>query len=216
MVREEILARLNGLTRKTEAELRSLMQEAGTAALQSDDEVYKRQGLTPSPIRASEDLRKVLQAGYDRTKGTFRNLTMTTAKTATRQFEQALDRAYMQITMGGMSYNTAVRRAVKDLSATGVWAAQYPSGKTDSLEAAVRRAVITGANQTALRLQETRADEMGADLVEVSAPCGSKTGTRKMAGRHLQPQRKKQKVSGFQENNRLRYRSRTWRLELFA
>ena len=174
MVREEILARLKTLTGRTDRELRQLMQEAGGVALKSDDAVYRRQGLNPPPVSASEDLQKVLQAGYEKTSGTFRNLTRTTARTAAHQFAQALDRAYMQITLGGMDYNTAIRSTIKQLSAEGVGAIRYPTGRTDTIEVAVRRAVVTGVNQTALRLQDARADEMGADLVEVSAHAGAR------------------------------------------
>lgn len=174
MVREEILARLKTLTGRTDRELRQLMQEAGGAALKSDDAVYRRQGLNPPPVSASADLQKILQAGYEKTAGTFRNLTLTTARTAVHQFEQALDRAYMQITLGGMDYNTAIRSTIKQLSAEGVGAIRYPTGRTDTIEVAVRRAVVTGVNQTALRLQDARADEMGADLVEVSAHAGAR------------------------------------------
>lgn len=174
MVREEILARLKTLTGRADRELRQLMQEAGGVALKSDDAVYRRQGLHPPPVSASEDLQKVLQAGYEKTSGTFRNLTRTTARTAAHQFEQALDRAYMQITLGGMDYNTAIRNTIKQLSAEGVGAIRYPNGRTDTIEVAVRRAVVTGVNQTALRLQDARADEMGADLVEVSAHAGAR------------------------------------------
>lgn len=174
MVREEILARLKTLTGRTDRELRQLMQEAGGVALKSDDAVYRRQGLNPPPVSASEDLQKILQAGYEKTSGTFRNLTLTTARTATHQFEQALDRAYMQITLGGMDYNTAIRSTIKQLSTEGVGAIRYPTGRTDTIEVAVRRAVVTGVNQTALKLQDARADEMGADLVEVSAHAGAR------------------------------------------
>lgn len=174
MVREEILARLKTLTGRTDRELRQLMQEAGGAALKSDDAVYCRQGLNPPPVSASADLQKILQAGYEKTAGTFRNLTLTTARTAVHQFEQALDRAYMQITLGGMDSGAAIRSSIKQLSAEGVGAIRYPTGRTDTIEVAVRRAVVTGVNQTALRLQDARADEMGADLVEVSAHAGAR------------------------------------------
>lgn len=174
MVREEILARLKTLTGRTDKELRRLMQEAGGVSLKSDDAVYRRQGMNPPPVSASEDLQKVLQAGYEKTAGTFRNLTLTTARTAAHQFAQALDRAYMQITLGGMDYNTAIRSTIKQLSAEGVGAIRYLTGRTDTIEVAVRRAVVTGVNQTALRLQDARADEMGADLVEVSAHAGAR------------------------------------------
>lgn len=174
MVREEILARLKTLTGRADRELRRLMQEAGGVSLKSDDAVYRRQGLNPPPVSASEDLQKILQAGYEKTSGTFRNLTRTTARTAAHRFAQALDRAYMQITLGGMDYNTAIRSTIKQLSAEGVGAIRYPTGRTDTIEVAVRRAVVTGVNQTALKLQDARADEMGADLVEVSAHAGAR------------------------------------------
>ena len=174
MVREEIIAQLKSLTKRTEDELLSLMKEAGTTALKSDDEVYRRAGLKPSPVSASEDLQRVLQAGFEQTNGEFVNLTKTTARTATMQFERALDRAYMQIALGGMDYNTSIRSAIKQLSADGVGAIKYPSGKVDSIEVAVRRAVVTGVNQTALKLQDARANEMWADLVEVSAHAGAR------------------------------------------
>lgn len=73
-------------------------------------------------------LKVVLQAGYEKTAGQFLNLTKTTANTATFQFERALDRAYMQITMGGFDYNTAIRNTIKELSKDGVGAIRYPSG----------------------------------------------------------------------------------------
>ena len=199
MTREEILKRLKKLTGKTQEELKELMAEAGTVALKSDDEVYRRQGLDPPPVSASDDLRNVLQAGYDKTSGTFQNLTLTTARTATQQFERALDRAYMQITMGGFDYNTAVRSAIKQLSADGVGAIKYPSGRVDSIEVAVRRALVTGVNQTALQLQDARADEVGSDLVEVSAHSGARPEHAKWQGGIYSRSGKSKKYPGLVE-----------------
>lgn len=197
MTREEIIKRLKKLTGKTQEELKELMKEAGTVALKSDDEVYKRNGLEPPPIAASADLQSVLQAGYDKTSGTFQNLTMTTAQTATWQFERALDTAYMQITMGGFDYNTAIRNAIKQLSADGVGAIRYPSGKIDTIEVAVRRATITGVNQTALKLQSVRADEMGCDLVEVSAHSGARPSHQAWQGQIYSRSGKSKKYPDF-------------------
>ena len=66
--------------------------------------------------------------------------------------------------------------AIKELSSKGIESITYPSGHVDHLDVAVRRAVLTGINQTALKLQEARADEMGCDLVEVTAHAGARTG----------------------------------------
>mgnify|MGYP002556311768 CR=1 FL=1 len=107
-----------------------------------------------------------MQAGLSRTSGTFENLTRTTAKTAAKQFENALDRAYMQVSTGAFSTDAAIWQAVKDLSAQGVASIRYPSGRVDTLEAAVRRAVVTGVNQTAIQAALERARELGAESLK--------------------------------------------------
>src|SRR5699024_4395985 len=50
----------------------------------------------------------------------------------------------------------------------------YPSGHKDTLEVAVRRAVLTGTNQTCAKLQLARTEEMGCEFVEVSAHAGAR------------------------------------------
>ena len=80
----------------------------------------------------------------------------------------------MQISSGAIDPTAAVKSAVKALAKEGVSAVTYPSGHTDSLEVAVRRATITGVNQTCLQLQEARADELGVDLVETTAHAGAR------------------------------------------
>lgn len=169
-----ILKALSSRTGKTEAELKRLMREAGEETLSFDTSVYRAHGLDPPPLAASETMQAVLTAGYKKTAGLFRNLTKTTANTATKQFENALDRAYMQVTTGAFDYNAAIRSAVKDLARQGVGAVQYPSGHVDTIEVAVRRAVVTGVNQTCAQLQLTLMEEMGCDLVEVTAHAGAR------------------------------------------
>lgn len=169
-----IIKALSSMTGKTEKEIKSLMKEAGMKALKFDDRVYKEAGLKTPPLSASPAMLDVLNAGIEKTNGLFENLTRTTANTATKQFENALDRAYMQITSGAFDRETAVRNAVKELSRQGVGAVTYSSGKIDSIETAVRRAVVTGVNQTALKLQEARAQQMGSNLVETTAHEGAR------------------------------------------
>ncbi len=174
MVREAIVQRLSAISGKTEQELRQLMQTAGTVSLRSEDEVYRRAGQNPLPLRASKELSAILNTGYRQTKQAFQNLTQTTATTASRQFIWALDRAWLQIQSGAFDQTTAIRMAVKDLAKKGVEAIVYPSGHVDMLEVAVRRAAVTGVNKTNGELIEARRKEMGCNLVEVTAHAGAR------------------------------------------
>ncbi len=174
MVRDEILRRLARATRKSVPQLERILAKAAKKALSVDDAIYRKAGLAPSPIEQSPALIQVLETGLRQTKGLFENLTRTTANTATKQFERALDRAWLQVQSGALDHVTATRNAIKDLANKGLATITYPSGHTDYMDVAVRRAVLTGVNQTALKLQDARAAEMGCDLVEVSAHAGAR------------------------------------------
>lgn len=181
--REEILGQLAALTGKSSRELERIMREAGIEAIRADDMVYRAAGLTPAPLAASPAMQRILRAGLIKTRGLFDNLTRTTANTASRQFERALDAAYMEITSGAFSPKEAVRRAVKTLCRQGVTAIEYPGGHRDGMDVAVRRAVVTGVNQTAMQLQTARADELGVDLVETTAHAGARPSHAEWQGR---------------------------------
>lgn len=174
LTREEIIARLAKLTGKTKAELRRLFKEAASFGLKEDDAIYTAAGLSPAPANASPVLLQLLNAGLRQTLDTFQNLTRTTANTATGQFEQALDRAWAQVTSGAFDAPTAIRRAVKDLAQAGLSAIVYPTGHRDTLEVATRRAVLTGVGKTTGEIALARAEEMGCDLMEITAHPGAR------------------------------------------
>lgn len=165
-----LLAKYSGKSREV---IRQTLLDAALTTLASDDAVYRAAGLEPPPVERSEALNNLLNAGYRQTLGSWQNLTATTAHTVTGEFERALDRAWLQVSSGAFSYDVAIRRAVDGLAAhmNGV---TYPSGHKDTLEVAVRRAVLTGTNQTCAQLQLARAEEIGCEYVEVSAHAGAR------------------------------------------
>lgn len=174
LMRQDIVTRLSKMSGKTQAEIRKILQEAGTEALLSDDAIYTAAGKVVGLINDNPALLNLLNAGYQQTAGTFSNITATTANTATQQFERALDRAWLQVSSGAFDYQTILRRTVDALAKEGIKAILYPSGHSDTLEVATRRALLTGVNQTAAKLQLARMDEMECDLVEVTAHSGAR------------------------------------------
>ena len=197
--RDYIVQRLAETTGKSKSEIIAILNTGCSTALGSDDKVYRLAGYNPLPLAKSPALQALIWAGYKKTLGTFQNLTRTTANTATRQFEDALDRAYMQVTSGGMSYQQAVKGAVLDLAKNGLATVQYQTGHVDYMDVAVRRAVLTGVNQTALKIQDARADEFGCDLVEVSAHYGARPTHAEWQGRIYSRSGKSRKYKDFVE-----------------
>lgn len=183
LTEEEIEARLSALTGKSREELRKLMEQAAERSLSADAAVYAAAGMSTADPLAAAGVRAVLLSGLAQTGGVFENLTRTTAHTAGKQFTDALDRAWLQIMSGGFDYHTAIRMAVKDLARQGMASVTYPSGHTDTLEVAVRRAVVTGCNQTAAKAQIALMDELGVELVETSAHAGARPSHAVWQGR---------------------------------
>ena len=172
-VRSNTVATLARYTGKSRAEIKRLLETAGAQTLAADDAVYTAAGLDPPPVNQSPALLNLLNAGYRQTCGTWQNLTATTANTVTGAFEDRLSRAWGLVSTGALDYSTAIRRTVDDLADTMPYIT-YPSGHTDTLEVAARRAVLTGVNQTCAKLQLARMEEMDCEFVEVTAHEGAR------------------------------------------
>lgn len=183
-VRQDVVKKLARYTGKSEAEIRRLMQEAATRAMEAEDEIYYHYGKETTPFADNAPLQALLNAGYQQTAGTFHNLTATTANTVSGQFEAALDRAHLKVNSGAFDYKSAVKSAVDSLADTMKYVT-YPTGHTDTLEVAARRAVLTGVNQTGAKLQVARADEMGVEFFETTAHGGARPSHAEWQGRQF-------------------------------
>ena len=179
---DDILKQIARFSGTSERNVKTLFEDAGIEALRWDDEIYEAAGLSPPPLRQSPVLLNLLEAGMRKTNGLVHNLTMTTAQAWQNAFISACDLAYMQVSSGAFDYRTAIRNAVKSAvdQSTEVL---YPTGHRDKLDVAMRRAVLTGVNQTMGTLQLTRAEEMGCDLVETTAHLGARPSHAEWQGK---------------------------------
>ena len=183
-LRSDVVTLLAKYSGKSEATIRRLLKEAATEAMEREDAIYYHYNLEPTPFEESAALNNLLNAGARQTAGTWKNLTATTANTVTGQFERTLDAAWAKVSTGAFDYKTAVKQAVDGL-ADGMKFVTYPTGHQDSIEVAARRAVLTGVNQTAGKLQVARADEMGVEFFETTAHGGARPSHAEWQGRQF-------------------------------
>lgn len=122
--------------------------------------------LTPYEIRQLETM-------YRRTNGSIKNMTKTAARFGNETFVDACDLAYMKA-QSGMSIQSAVIDAIKSVAAQGIRCVEYDSGRVDSIETAIARAVRTGVNQANGEIVMTRVAEMGIPCVYVSEHYGAR------------------------------------------
>lgn len=93
---------------------------------------------------------------------------------AAKAYQWALDSAELQVQSGAISYNSAIRGAVKTLADSGIKTVSYASGHVDQVDVAVRRAVMTGTNQLCQQYAIAAGDILETDLVEISAHRGAR------------------------------------------
>ena len=165
-----LVAKYNNTSYEKVAEI---FEEAGSKTLSRDDFIYKEAGLNPVPIRQSRPIMQTMSATIEKTAGNLQNLVMTTAIATQTQFYNAMNVAYMEVSTGVKSYSQSILDAIDNISSQGA-VITYPSGRKMSLESAVRMNIITGVNQTCGKLQELRADELGWDLMELTAHSGAR------------------------------------------
>ena len=92
--------------------------------------------------------------------------------------ERSLDKAMLGITTGAKTYNQAIGDVIDEMTASGVRTVDYASGKSDRIEVAARRAVMTGVAQMTMQVSNKNAEELGTDHWEVDWHMGARnTGT---------------------------------------
>ena len=183
-VRNDVVKLLAKYTGKSETAIRKLLLQAATEAMEREDAIYYHYDMEPPPFEENAALNNLLDAGARQTCGTWQNLTATTANTVTGAFERTLDAAWLKVGTGAFDYKTAVKQAVDSL-ADDMPMVTYPSGHTDSIEVAARRAILTGVNQTTGKLQVARMDEMGCEFVETTAHGGARPSHAEWQGRRF-------------------------------
>lgn len=167
MVYDDVIAEIASRTDATQNHIRTLFEDAGVESVKNDNIRYREAGLE-GIIKLSPAAMQTLNAGYVKCSGDLGNLTLTTANTSQQAYITACNNAYMQISSGAFDYNTAIRNAVKAAASDGT-EVLYPSGHRDKLDVAVRRSVLTGIGQTCRQLSLINAQEMGCDLMEITA-----------------------------------------------
>lgn len=173
MLYEEIVQRVARANSMGQSTLMKMMREAGVQSMKFDDTLYKMAGLNPLPLNLSPAMINVLKVSLQKTGRVLENLTSTTALASQHRFIQEADLAYLQVSTGGFTYDRAMRSACRRLADEGIKVVEYQK-KSDQLDVAARRAILTGVAQTSGVLQIERMLEMGVDLVQTSAHIGAR------------------------------------------
>lgn len=192
---DEIAAKIAEINGSSAAEINRLIREA---AAQSDEFDRKMLGVDKGaavPLEENAQLQKLISAQIAETAGKCENLTNTMGfadhdflgrvyyLSMTDMYRQEMDSAHMKVATGATDYMTAIRQACNKLAASGVRTIDYESGRSDRIEVAARRAILTSVAHVTHRISEQNGEELGADGWEMSAHSGSRPSHAVYQGR---------------------------------
>jgi hypothetical protein len=154
--------------------------------------IYEAAGRDYLPYEENQWLQQVVEAVREQTRDSLRpmeNITQTTGFNVqmggkkvftplSEYLERSLDKAMLGITTGTRTYSQAIGEVIDEMTSSGIRTVDYASGKSDRIEVAARRAVMTGVVQMVDKVNETNARELGTDYWEVDWHMGARnTGT---------------------------------------
>lgn len=182
---DELMVRIQEITNLSYDVLTELYQQAAEESQRFEKEVFDKLGEKPPPVSENEELQAQIRAQAAKTQEAFKNLTGSmgfsvnqngtqTFLPLAKTYQYILDRAQTEILSGGVSGQQAIKRAIRDLAASGIKTVSYASGWVDQLDVAVRRATVTGMNQIAEAVNNENIDRFESPLVEVSAHGGAR------------------------------------------
>ena len=171
---KDIRADIVKMTPLLDDEVKQAFEDAGIKATRYDDKIYEKANIDHGDFRQSPRALRALQRNFEATEGSLDNYTKTTALEAQTAYVTEMNKAMTLVQSGAMGLNEAVNQAIEDISKTGITSIHYASGRTDTLEVAVARAVRTGISQATAQMQLERMKEVGCDLVITSSHLGAR------------------------------------------
>ncbi len=155
-----------GLSNK---EIRRLFRQAARFSRDNDEE---RVGLT-----GGADIAQMTAAAIQLAQKDFTNLTQTLGmmtpggkvQPLRRFYQETMDFAFEQVFTGAADYQTALRQATTKMADAGVRTIDYASGRSISIEAAVRRNLMGGMGLLDEQITKANHDALGCNGWEITA-----------------------------------------------
>ena len=174
-----IRKRLKDLLEVSNAEIEQLLTQSAEVGYNFD--IRNLPHADAVPFAENTVLQQIVSAAVELAQEDFTNLTQTMGMIdpygnpmpLQDVYRSCTDFAFKQVITGATDYNTAIRRATKNLAEHGLVVIDYESGRTTTVEAAVRRNIMGGLGLMQEKISQQNHDDFGCDGWEISAHANS-------------------------------------------
>jgi hypothetical protein len=170
----------------SDEEMTELYKEALESGYVRNEGIYKKVGAECIPFEENALLQQYIAAIGKQTAEEMYNISQSLGfavknpdgslsfKPIAQYYQDTLDNAINGIANGVFDYNTALKKAVKEMTNSGLRTVDYASGWSNRVDVAVRRAVMTGMSQLTGKVNEINAEKLGTDTYEVTWHSGAR------------------------------------------
>ena len=191
--KKRIKKMLGNAIKEAEMEIDDIYEKAIRSDYIRNKEIYELVGRDYMPYEENAWMQQIVEACMRQTKDSLRpleNLTKTTGFNVpmgngekvftplSEYLERSLDKAMLGIMTGTKTYSQAIGDVIDEMTDSGVRVVEYASGRSDRIEVAARRALMTGVAQMTDKVNEKNAEALGTQYYEVDWHMGARnTGT---------------------------------------
>ena len=162
-------------------ELTKILRKTTLKAYQNDMKYYRRGKKGLPEFQDNLNMVNYLKALEKATEGEFSNLTKTlgipnkgTVPSLEEFYKKRMGQAMFEVQSGAFSIDDVLRRTINDVGEKGVRWIDYSSGRTMSLEPAIRRNILTTLGRITTEISLMNAESLGQDLMELTAHAGAR------------------------------------------
>ena len=183
---EEVRTAVSDALGCSDAEVTEIFTAAVREGYVRDRRLYEQSGNVFVPFEENAELQQLLGAVTVQTNTTLRNITQSLGFARrgadghihfiplAGYYQQTLDSAVLDIASGAFDYDTVLKRAVREMTDSGLRTVDYATGWSNRVDVAARRAIMTGMNQLTAQMNEANAEKLGTDWFEVSWHSGAR------------------------------------------
>ncbi len=203
-VAKEVIKRtIKRALRLTEREIDRIYNDVLAEDYARYEPIYRQLGQSFVPYRENKQLQQLVKGVKAQTLGEFKNITRSLGfaikqpdgsavfMPLSKAYQKTLDKAAFTMLSGAFDYNTMLKKAVRELTASGLRSVDYFTEQGDGntkihsnrVEVAARRALMTGFNQTVAKITEENAEKLGTDKFEVTYHRGARPTHQPWQGR---------------------------------
>lgn len=186
---DEITEQIKKALNASDEYVDELYREAMKNEWSDAKDLYAGMGQAYVKFEDNAFIQNLIGGAFMQTSGEMANMTGTmgfvvgdNAVELSKFYQDTMDNAISLIMGGGFDYNTVLKKAIKQMTNSGIRWINYESGWHNRITVAARRSVMTGLSQMTRGITEDTAKRLKTDTFEVSAHAGARPDHAKWQG----------------------------------